>query len=599
MSVLEDGNMFLGQPCRSMSQVSGQVQDHRARAGSMRTLLVGVLTVLACDAQPNRDLPAIDAPGTTGEQGSDDSSSDAAQSNPDGTGPTDQPSDALAAGCLLPAQPACESPRLVLASQRAVDGFAAWGCQRFAGDLLLTQAVCTDASPIASLAGLSQMEHVAGELALVGLSEVSNLDGLQALQSVGSLRLADLKVSTLAGLANLEIQKQLVIEDLPDLIDAQALASWRLSGADVVIERLSQLSQMPAMTTKPALGRVILRDLPLAQVDPWLASLSKITSRLEIVHTAFNELQALEGVDLREVSAVHWAQVPVAAAALQLELGATLRELTLIDCPNLQDLNFLGDLELSSPQDDADLTLRGLPQVRALAALVFGQGVRHVKVEQTGLTALSPLPAVIVGSLTVTSNHQLTTITGPVELRGARLQVIDQPALIQLAPIAAASQPTAVHLERLPLIADLSAFANIAKWSPETLVVDRLERLQSLAGLATVTGVGTLHSGCDVLCNLETDAIPSESLECAADAKVWRGELRLTDNLQLLSLAGLAQLRRIGGIMAVYGSPSLPPTESCEVMREWRKEAAGSGLLCGPWIDRDQMGEWCDTIEEN
>jgi hypothetical protein len=459
------------------------------------------------------------------------------------------PGDELAAqeGCSLPSEPNCSAARVVIRSQQAMDAFMSWGCSSFAGDVIIEAGECTGESQVESLLGLQGLVDMGGELSIGGLAGIGGWEGLANLRSLKALNLEEL--------------------DLADLSAFRGLNSVR----DLSLTRLSKLA------TLSHLGSL------------------RITRSLRLVTLpALADDNGIEMFDLGELKQMDVVDVANFTGSRPWSLGSTLNQLRLVELPLLAGLGFLGDLRIESSSDDASLELSNLPALTNFAALSFSTAARTVKIAATALSQLDVLPQQVTGSLEIRDNAWLGQIGGNVELNDASLVIADSPALTSIAPFAADSTPASLVFSNLESLPSLAALATISDLRPETLVVNKLPLLHDLDALANLHSVGSIHSGCEVMCSPDGIGDASTSMQCMQQVRVWTGRFEVTNNAALADIGGLQAIEAVGGTFALHGSPAIVTSETCVQVRAWRSQALSQGDVCGAWVDSDDIRMLCD-----
>jgi hypothetical protein len=440
-------------------------------------------------ARSRMALPAfvfvlLSATGCSGSATSDDG--DASSEGADGTPVV----------CQVP-PPVVESFPAVT-TQAQLDELA--GCEEVSGKLLIDapDGVDLDLSPLASL------RRVRGELVIgcnpyVGTDSYCGpsversltLDGLESLESVASLTLGGLRVTSLAPLGNLRsIDNQLNIVNCGSLTSLEGLEGALLS--TVSLQQNVQLSSLSGLTLAADAERVHIQGAPA------LTDLS-----------ALSPLESVSHLELREMPLRHLNM---------LSQLTSVDSLYLIQVPELNDLS-------------------GLSQIRTVARLYL---------DETGLENLDELPLESIAELDLSHNAALVEVDSlGTLLRLSRLSVIGNDRLLRLPAFPNLTAIDWVDLEFNTALVEGPRFPNVEHMSSGTIAIANNPALLEIDGFANIdqaaaieirqnvqlarVNFGRLRTAgtLRITCNLE---LPDSSLAPLLDVEVPSGERQLDGN---------------------------------------------------------------------
>jgi hypothetical protein len=304
-----------------------------------------------------------------------------------------------------------------------------------------------------------------------------------------------------------ELVGDLQIHDSVDIFELSALGGLTRVDGDLdlwgnqALASLDGLESLALVTDDLRVGRFISAldtDVgnPALRTVRGLSGLRLVGGDLELQDTPIESLAGLE--QLREV-------------------GGQLVIEELLPVPDLRPLARLERVGSRLELDDLPVvsSLTGLEALVSVDKLFIDDMVNLVD-----LTALSNLGA--VRSIALVNNNQLADLSGLEQIRGVSgdVEIRECDALVSIAPLAQAFEPT---LERLQIVGN-----------------DRLSSLDAFAGLQAV--VADADATCEVAAALNNTCM---------------GSLRVVNNGDLASLAGLGGLTQIDADLAVMDNPSL------------------------------------------
>jgi hypothetical protein len=373
------------------------------------------------------------------------------------------------------------------------------------GSITLTTQAEVDAFPSTYGCG-----EVTGLLLIAGFDDITNLDSLISLRTVGSILIRDNdKLTNLDGLSGLTRvgfcdfcgHSGLSILRNPELSDIQGLTSLHRVDGNLVISSNAKLSNLAGINGVTSVGGMVeISDNPSLTNLDGLSSIDSIgvgsggfhgTKSLEISgNAALTNVQGLRGL----------TSLP---AGLFIESNATL--------PNLDGLNSLtkiGEKTSASAGYNSDLVVRSNPSL----VNIDGLG---------GVTA-------ITGSLIVEANSVLADIDG----LGGVTRLLGS-----------------LMISNSPALTNLDGLSSITRIGGD-LWISNNSNLTSLAGLSSLTYVGAgggpfpgLHiNGNDKLANLNgLDRLSAIG-----------GMMMISNNAKLANLDGLSLLASIGNRSPSY-----------------------------------------------
>lgn len=325
---------------------------------------------------------------------------------------------------------------------------------------------------------------------------------------------------------------------------------------------------------------VIYGDLVIsfaADLRP-LYALRRVIGRLHISPPAGSGLGSLEGLENLErveggMSLASFEGTSLASLSRLTSVATEprLSELTLIDCPNLQDLS-----GLQGVVDLRKLWVSGMPQLTSLNPLTLPRRME---------------------SLILDSNPRLTDIDAVRSVDQINTVILASTGLSSLGALTNFSRIYALQIASNPLLVDTSALAGLEVI--ETFSVTQNDRLQTLvapagafnlgdalveanAALVTISGmanVSTMRS-LRVTANPLLGALSLPSLEAVES-------LEVSNNARLAAL-DLARLSGPVGSLVIVSNPALPPPLELSSFADNAKIGGNQGEAVGldpcPWI---------------
>lgn len=419
----------------------------------------------------------------------------------------------------------CFPNGLWLFSQQEIDNFKIShpNCTVIEGDLNI---VAPDAT---NLDGLSNITDVQGLLAIEGCAILTNLNGLEKVNTVLHFYLAGNPVLTdISALSNLELVNGLFfIQDNTALSNLNGLQNLKTVGGDCWIH------YSPALTDISA-----------------LSGLTTVGGELGFNYaTGITNLNALNNLQSVGSISFSWNDTLSDISGLQ-NVASTLDSIAIWGNPNLTNLNGLqqitqvdGPVFLLFNKKMTDLSgLNGLSNVGGKLTIA---GLDQL----TSLNALSSL--VSVGSVEIRDNDILPSLSGLGQLQSVSgdMEISVNQALLSLSGLEnlqSVGGKLKIHVN--PSLTDLNALQNL-----NTLGGD-LELNHNLI-LPNLHGFGNLNTvGGGMLIN-NNDALTS--LDGLQNITSAGGELFITQNDNLLNLNGLEGLQQVGGDFTATYNPAL------------------------------------------
>lgn len=398
------------------------------------------------------------------------------------------------------------------------------GVTKLEGSLTIGSQI--EGTTIESLAGLSCLTEVTGDISIKGATRLKNLDGLDHLKTLRGLNIgnrcpgegAGYECGVVNALTNitfpaLETALRIDVVDNPSLIEVSfpALTSAEsiYFGPSPILEavQLASLVEVPELTFLglPALSTVTAPELARA-------------SDVHLENTGIAEIDFLAGGDFEQVFLL--GNLGLSSVA-PLEGTTRLKSLVIADSEVLTDLEGLEGLE----RVEGGLRLyrnRALASLDALRRLTR-VGVLHLE-EIDLLTDLSGLEA-------------LESID--------RLDIYYCDSLTSLDGLHPAFTARGVALDGNPQLTDLSALSHL-RALPDFLLLSRNSAMTSLSGLEGVESVGTLA---------------------------------ITYNEALTSVSALDSLISVEGEFKIMDNPNLPTCEAEGLVARLDSSSPPSGVF--------------------
>lgn len=158
----------------------------------------------------------------------------------------------------------------------------------------------SDVDPITDLTGFQNIDSLSRDLRIVGLSELTNLDGLQSLRRVDDLIIKDCgKLVTSGALQGLNIiTGELKLENNISLNDLTGFRNIDSLVSTLTLSELSGLTNLDGLQNLQRVRRLIISDCNLLESTSKLKSLKIVTSDFVILRNAI--LSDLGGFDSLE-----------------------------------------------------------------------------------------------------------------------------------------------------------------------------------------------------------------------------------------------------------------------------------------------------------
>jgi len=406
------------------------------------------------------------------------------------------------AGMGEPPVPAHSCPAVGVWTQADYDALVAQRCTEIKGELWINPRTFWHPR---SLAGLSTITSVTGDLTLWGLHSLTSLDGLQNITQVGgSLTLRELDaVTSLDGLQNLaQLGGSLVVAQTI-FTSLDGFSSLRRIGGLAVADNgaLTSLSALSSISG-PLSSLEISGNARLESLTG-LEGMTEIASGGYLSVTRNPELTSLKGLDNLRASRISvrlWRNPQLRSLEhigqfselTQLELGS---EDEATPDPGLTSLTGLSNLT----SIDGAFIIRRQSTLTSLQGLDQLRSVGSLELEETRLESLSPIAlSGTISSLLVRSNASLrslvglggvTTIARSLDISGnnALTSLAGLEALTQIGSAAPGGMGLSVYND--PALSSLADLAKLESIRGGGLSLNTLPALTSLAGLEAVRHV--------------------------------------------------------------------------------------------------------------
>jgi len=410
------------------------------------------------------------------------------------------------------------------------------GCVHVTGDVYI------HASALRDLRGLEALRVIDGVLSIAASNDSSDtsglaapvdfesLAGLEGLQSVGTLALSTLPITTLRELSGLQSGATLMIDALPALRD--------LSGLDKVSWDTVRLLQFLGLQTLDGL------HVSASATEVTLMGLISLRNLAGLQGLSMVDQLTISGCDaLRDLSGLRAA---VSVGALTIEANAHLRTLdglalrgsaqtiSLAHDPELTNIAVL--IDPSAPRIGS-LRLRDLPALKDLSGLQDLQEAGSFFIENCpGLTDLSGLTRLkTVGQLELRQCANLQNLQGAAAIESItmELDLVDVPALTSLQGLTKLKHVARLAISKASALQDLVGLEGQVVVG--TLEVSEDNGLQTLRGLENILELNDL--------TIDSNALLQNLLGLPAVDHL--GAVYLTRNPQLSDLRGLTALRTV------------------------------------------------------
>ncbi|GAA3917121.1 InlB B-repeat-containing protein [Litoribacillus peritrichatus] len=390
--------------------------------------------------------------------------------------------------------------------------------------------------------------------------DLLNLDDLSCVRSVGSLSvISNEALETLNGLNSLsEVKGSLVVRANPELVDLSALSSLTRVNT-LSLSQNNKLANLDGLQSITEVDALVLDDLPevteldavaALQVNLSLAikSMDSLVALPDFTNLAGNTLfLELNGNpvlnDLNGLAAQTELKTLVIRSNPQLESLAGLQNITTLNKLTLAGNTALSSLEgLSGLQTVRDVVIESnhaLTNLVGLSALTNVSGDIQISSNDTlvsteGLTALTSLS----GGLTLEDNSDLSDLSGFSRITGdLNIVTIENNDSLQtlngLSSVRSANQVIIKNNAQLQNLQGLNGLTSVSK-----LFVEGNDALLNLNGLGALTQVNGQFA---ILNNNNM-----QDLSGVTALKTISGDFDLERNNKLVSVDGLNNLERAG-----------------------------------------------------
>ena len=259
-------------------------------------------------------------------------------------------------------------------------------------------ASLTNNESLADISSLSSLQSVAATLGFSQLPALSSMDGLEALQVVGTLNIIHLEsLNDLSAMGQLaDVSNDMTLRDLPQLAELTGLEGLERVGFDLTLENIPLLTSLSGLSGLEEVGRRF-----------WIRGLQALTSL-----AALTELRSIGG----SATSFH---------GLRLSELENLDDLTL---PAIEELS--GTLQLQELSAITDLS-----DVGAYVGMAQSINISRMPAltDLSGLEAVTTIEGMPSSSLTIRENPVLTTVNGLDNLTLTHaLNIALNPALVDL-----------------------------------------------------------------------------------------------------------------------------------------------------------------------
>jgi hypothetical protein len=355
------------------------------------------------------------------------------------------------------------------------------------GSLVLLRANLTDLSPLARLRriGLDPLEprefedgH-SGEFQITDCVGFSSLEGLDSLEQVGVMELnRNAQLVSLAGMPRLQRVEALSASRCP-LVD--------LGGAGAALQELSLTST--ALTRLQGLGNASqLLRLKLSR-NELLTSLEGGTfpARMETLFSNDNALVNLKG--LENLTAIDTLSVESDPGLSTLETLDGLQGLTQVGTLTLDDQTRLSSLAaLGSLQRATGLLIQDASALSNLVGLSNLREVSTLMIRASALTELRGLGNLSVEYLELGS-IAITSLAGLEQVTLGNLSILGAPQLSSLDGLAPLAALGTLYISEAPLLSDIGALAGLTRLATLDLTNTGVGNLDALSQLRELGGV--------------------------------------------------------------------------------------------------------------